>query len=228
MSVINSITEDSSVKALVESVRTSVSRIAHQYYRPGWSISHEDLLDVGMEEVVKAAVKNLPRTKFPRSRKKAYQRKRAYLLVAARRAIIRQYRDGAADLLKRPSKMCFSPVLSLDGETTSLYDEVAAPNLFSTPSSEDRDFSLLYEVLDSLPDHYREVVCMRFGLCGYGVHRPCEMARLLEVSRGAIRGRLRRALSELRKHTELLTLVGGHGGRGDHGVLVAAGEAEEE
>lgn len=52
---------------------------------------------------------------------------------------------------------------------------------------------------------------MRFGLCGYGAHRPCEIARALGISPKMAQSRMRYALARLREHTELLDLAGGQG-----------------
>ncbi len=76
-------------------------------------------------------------------------------------------------------------------------------------AGESRDFSCLYAVLSTLPEIHAQAICMRFGLCGYGTHRLCDMARVLGVSEATVRGRLYRGLVALRKHTELLAQVKG-------------------
>ncbi len=51
---------------------------------------------------------------------------------------------------------------------------------------------------------------MRFSLCGYGAHRPCEIARVLGIPPKTAQSRIRNALARLREHTELLELVESH------------------
>lgn len=72
---------------------------------------------------------------------------------------------------------------------------------------DDHDYSRLYALVGALPEIYREVICMRFGLCGYGVHRNCEVARHLGVPRQTATTRLYRGLAMLQQYTELLDLV---------------------
>jgi RNA polymerase sigma factor (sigma-70 family) len=74
-------------------------------------------------------------------------------------------------------------------------------------SSEERDFSRLYACIEALPAIYREVICMRFGLCGYGASRPCEIARLLGISQKVVDSRLRYAKKMLQQYSELIEIV---------------------
>lgn len=78
----------------------------------------------------------------------------------------------------------------------------------SSASGSVRDFSRLYAVLSALPVIHAQVIYMRFGFCGYGVHRPHEIARLLGISQQSERDRFHCAKAKLQKHPELLDLVG--------------------
>lgn len=182
-----------------------MSRIASRYSRPVVGFDREDLVSVGMAEVVKAACLDLPRLSAERS----LAQKRAYLVCAARHEIISEYRDGYADPLRRPVQANQSRIASLDApfgdSDLSLYDVLA----FVDPVlSGESNFAPLYDAIALLPEIYRVAVCMRFGLCGYGVHRNCEIASLLWISQSAVYSRIQRGLELLRGRKELRAMVG--------------------
>ena len=198
------ITDDNSVEALVLSVQGQVSGIASRYRSSLPGLGREDLMSIGMTRVVVAARLNLP------SNGKVVN-ERAYLARAARFAIMEQYRRGRGDPMARPAKISPSPLVSLDAPLSSAsdlsrYDVLA----FVDPvlPSRGRSFAPLYDALDTLPEIYRQAICMRFGLCGYGAHRNCEIASLLQISQSAVSSRIQCGLAMLREHTELLDLVG--------------------
>jgi RNA polymerase sigma factor (sigma-70 family) len=101
-------------------------------------------------------------------------------------------------------------ILSLDAlistdSNQSRYDITA--DTASPTEGKTRPFSRLYDALSALPAIYRQAVSMRYGFCGYGVHRPCEIARILGIAEDTERSRFRSAKALLRKRTELLDLV---------------------
>ena len=133
---------------------------------------------------------------------------RAYLHRAIRNAIF-QY-VGIAGTHKQTLADHYR-IRSLDAplrsdSTRSLYSLIGhtVPHV----EGDARDYSCLYAILDALPSTSREVLCMRFGLCGYGVHRNCDIARLLGISQEAAKTRFQYAKTMLRQHIELLNLVG--------------------
>jgi RNA polymerase sigma factor (sigma-70 family) len=134
---------------------------------------------------------------------------RAYLHRAIRSTILdhigaaRSHKQTLADHYQIES---LDARLTHDGDL-SLYDLVGD----ATPvSSRDRDFSRLYTIINALPEIYRTALCMRFGLCGYGAHRPCEMARILGISQGVAKNRIYRAQAMLQEYAELRDLVERH------------------
>ena len=104
-------------------------------------------------------------------------------------------------------------IMSLDApqytdSNQSFYDllDTTLPPIEGEPPNYER----LYAILDALPEIYRKVICMRFGLCGYGVHRPCEIAQILGISQKTEAYRFQHAKAMLRQYTELLDLVQSH------------------
>src|SRR5437667_7521202 len=88
MSYSNTVVKDD-VAPLVASVQEQIAHMAYNYVRPGFS--HESLVSVGMTAAAKAARKNPSSAKFLHSRhQKGYQRKRSYLVAAAKQAMIRR------------------------------------------------------------------------------------------------------------------------------------------
>jgi len=194
------------IETLVLSVSERVASIAYRYSNNEAGSEQEDLYSIGMTEAIEAMSRYLP-SLGPLSQNKQI----GYLVVAARHRMVAHHRRGHSDIMCRPSQVrSAAPVLSLDGDPDgfSLYNEVASPDLLPTASPTGERFGLLYEILDTLPAHLREVVCMRYGLCGHGEHRPYEIAGVLKISQDVVNGRLRIALRQLRQHTELLSLVG--------------------
>ncbi len=133
---------------------------------------------------------------------------RAYLHRAIRNAILTYAgiapRTSYELLAHRYQIVSFDAPLARDSDFSlyDLTDEAMSPQI-----SKIRDFSHLYATLSVLPPTYREVICMRFGLCGYSVYRPCEIARLLGIHQDTERYRFHRALAVLQQHIELLDLV---------------------
>jgi RNA polymerase sigma factor (sigma-70 family) len=210
---VDGITEGNSVEALVSSVYERVRKVAARYHAQVRMVGFEDVVSVGMLAAVEAATQNLPLVKLPRSAKRAQAFKRSYLVRAAANRIINLYQAGDGDILGR-SRLAskgiadYSDPLSLDmtlASGSSWYDILA----FVDPVlPRDRNFAPLYDAIASLPGIYRQAICMRFGLCGYGMHRNCEIASVLQISCSAVGHRVTRGLAMLREHTELLSLIG--------------------
>jgi RNA polymerase sigma factor (sigma-70 family) len=182
---------DDLILSMIEPVRA----MAHMYQRPQPGFGAEDLFSVGMVEVVSVA-----KAKFPT----ATVDLRPYLAQVARWTIIDQFLLGHGDPMRRPKKEADGfVILSLDmGE-----DEETLASILPAPDhipADARDFSLLYDAIERLPEKRRQAICMRFGLLGYGTHRNREIAALLGVPDRVVGSRIGRALASLRKHPELL------------------------
>jgi DNA-directed RNA polymerase specialized sigma24 family protein len=136
---------------------------------------------------------------------------RSYLHRALHYAVMRHVgipnpKGGKQTLASRYQIVSLDALGSKDSDL-SLYDLVEE----ATPApSRDRDLSRLYTLINALPEIYRTPLCMRFGLCGYGVHQPCEIARILGIPRTRANNRICEAKAMLREYTELRDLVERH------------------
>ncbi len=137
--------------------------------------SREDAEDLLLEIFLCAVEKQTP-LEF------SAQRQRAWLLRVARYKLIDHHRQNA----RRPR-------LSLDDMTaeTLLADEEHGPEQLAL---RDEDHLLLRQRFAALPEHYQQVLWLRFA---YGLHTKV-IAQHLQKSDGAIRVLLVRALNSLR------------------------------
>ena len=178
---------------IIESLQQASPMLRNMAYR--YHSDYDDLYQVAAEALLHAYT-SAQRARDPR----------AYLHRTIHYAILRHV--GVASH-RRQSLADHYAMVSLDAPladypTFSLQDVISEP---APAASEDRDYAYLYACMGLLPDAYREAICMHFGLSGYGVERPRDIAGVLGVSRSAVYGRLYRALATLRKHSELIGLV---------------------
>ncbi len=188
-------TRDDEILGSVEHAAQMMRNIAHQY-----ASDYDDLYQVAAETALKVY-----------DRAQQARDPVGYIHRSIRNAILNYIGATSPDHRVR-TFADFYRVSSLDASLThdpgfSLYDVVAVS---SPDEEEDRDFSCLYTVLDSLPDAYREVVFMRFGLCGYAPQSFSEIARTLGIPYNTVKTHFRRVLAMLREYTELLDLVERH------------------
>ncbi len=180
-------TKDNTIIGSVEHAAPMLRNIAHHYRQ-----DYDDLYQVAAETALKVY-----------DQAQEARNPVGYIQRTIRNAVL-DYAGATSPDHRIRTFADYYHVESLDAPLTresdlSLYDMVA---IDSSGDEENRDFSCLYAVLDSLPDIYREVVCMRFGLCGYAPHRHSEIARILGIPGSTVRNRFHDALRMLRNYAE--------------------------
>ena len=181
---------------ILESLRNAYPLLRHMAYH--YKQDYDDLYQEAAEIVLKSYERAIQTTN-----------PRAYLHRAIRNGVLRYI--GATRIDKRVQTLAdhyfiksLDVSLASDDPTFSLQDILSATTDTSLRS---RDFSRLYAIISALPSIYREVLCMRFGLCDYSTHCPSDAARVLGILPDTERQRFRKAKDILRQHIELLDQV---------------------
>lgn len=161
--------------SLIENCLRYVAYISARYKR---FVHHDDYLDlvgVGNLAVVEYAEKAL-----------AMDSPCAYLFTVAKYAIINYCMTHASLITKSRDYDAPDPYTgSLDtpiyqDSNTTLLDLLATPE----PTRAERDYTGLYEALDTLPERYRNVLIRHYGLCGHQAESLYEMSRAMSENPG--------------------------------------------
>jgi RNA polymerase sigma factor (sigma-70 family) len=162
---------------VMENCLRYVAFIAARYKRYAHHDDYLDLVGIGNLAVVEHLEKAL-----------AMDNPCAYLFVTAKLAIINHCMTRASLITK--SRYAHAPdhyttsldaPISQDSDVTML-DLLAAPEVEQERA--ERDYTHLYEALDSLPERYREVLTRHYGLYGRPAESLYEMSRELSANPG--------------------------------------------
>ncbi len=180
--------DESAKQCLIERNLRLVVFIARRFENTG--VQLEDLISIGTIGLIKAI--------------STYRRDRNIKLATyASRCIENEILMHIRKIANQKTEVSLDEPINMDydGNELLLSDILGTDeDMILRPLEDDVDLCLLRQAVQELPEREREIVYMRFGLCGYQELTQKEVAQKMGISQSYISRLEKRIMQRLRKH----------------------------